>query len=89
MKLCKTSPYIRKYLWALPAPSFIAACYVDFFDEFIERYLAETKRIMFHSPSMLNKEELAKTVKALYEEVLKLRKIDEEEQLVAVELQNI
>lgn len=49
MKLCNASKYIRDYVWSLGPPSYLYGKYVDFFEEFIQRYMDESRRIYGYS----------------------------------------
>ena len=70
MKLCFESQMVRAYVWSLGPPNYLLSKYVDFFEEFIHRYLDEAKRIYGYSGSTgFSKEELGKNTKKLYEEV--------------------
>jgi hypothetical protein len=66
------SKAVRDYVWGLGPPSFIHGKYVDFFEEFINRYLEEAKRMYGYSgaSTAFNKEEVGKNVKKLYEDIL-------------------
>jgi hypothetical protein len=72
LKLSLASQVVRNYIWNLGPPSFIFGKYTDFFDEFINRYLEEAKRMYGYSgaSTVFNKEELGKNVKKLYDEIL-------------------
>lgn len=59
---------VRMYVWSLGPPNYLLARYVDFFEEFINRYLDEAKRIYGYSASTgFSKEELGKNTKKLYD----------------------
>ena len=70
LKLCNESYLIRHYVWNMGPPNYLLAKYVDFFEEFIQRYTDEAKRLYGYSGSTgFNKEELAKNTKRLHQEV--------------------
>jgi len=66
LKLCNLSSFVRDYVWSLGPPSYLFGKYVDFFEEFIHRYIEESKRIFGYSSSNFNREELGKNVRKLY-----------------------
>jgi hypothetical protein len=39
LKLCTAARAVRDYVWNLGPPNYVWARYVDFFEEFINRYL--------------------------------------------------
>ncbi len=59
---------------------------MDFFEEFINRYLEEAKRMYGYSgaTTIFNKEELGKNVKRLYEELVEELKKEEGQMKVTV-----
>lgn len=62
---------VRSYVWSLGPPNYLFARYVDFFEEFITRYIDEAKRIYGYSTSTsFNREDLGKNVRQLYQDCL-------------------
>lgn len=80
LKLCSDSAPLREYVWGLAAPNYLLAKYVDFFDEFITRYIDESKRIYgYSSTTSFNREELGKNVKRLHQDCLLKARADPEQ----------
>lgn len=81
LRLSTASRAVREYVWSLGPPNYVLARYVDFFEEFINRYLEEAKRMYGYSgaSTVFNKEELGKNVKKLYEDILEARRKEEGE----------
>jgi hypothetical protein len=62
---------VRDYIWSMGPPNYLFGKYVDFFEEFITRYIDESKRIYgYNTTTSFNREELGKNAKKLYEECL-------------------
>ena len=66
---------VRGYVWSLGPPNYLFGRYVDFFEEFITRYIDEARRIYGYSTSTsFNREELGNSVKQLYQDCLEKNK---------------
>jgi hypothetical protein len=81
LRLCQNSQKLRKYIFTLEPPTLLVGRYVDFLRMFIDKYYEDQKRSysLYSSSSGFHKEELAKEVKSLFEELAKLASNEIEE----------
>lgn len=81
LRLCQNSQKLRKYIFTLEPPTLLVGRYVDFLRIFIDKYYEDQKRSysLYSSSSGFHKEELAKEVKSLFEELAKLASNEIEE----------
>lgn len=62
-KLCKINEKIRNYIFEWKSPTLLMSRFVDFFEEFINRYIDDAKRHYNYHSMGFNKEEVGKEVK--------------------------
>lgn len=67
LKVCLVSKFVKDYIWNLPPLNLTQSKYVSFFDDFINKYIDDAKRMYYSSG--FNKEDLGKNVRKLYDEL--------------------
>lgn len=68
-------------MFELNSPNYLFGKYLDFFDEFINRYINESKRAYYSTVTSFDKTGLGLEVKELYQKLMEIKKQEYHEDL--------
>ncbi len=68
-------------MFSLNGPNYLFGKYLDFFDEFINRYIDESKRAYYSTVTTFDKTGLGLEVKELYMKLMDIKKEERHEDL--------